>query len=101
MFDKVMLNKKYYTIGEVTRMCRIHLHQLRYLETRFPELIVLKIKGRRYYTNENIEFIKLNIPFLTPVAPEQNLQNSEKMLQKIDDLIYKFCQTKLKLYLTN
>jgi hypothetical protein len=96
-----MLNKKYYTISEVTRICRIHLHQLRYLETRFPELILLKIKGRRYYTNENIEFIKLNISFVSNVISETNLQNSEKMLQRIDDLIYKFCQIKLKLYLTN
>jgi len=95
-----MLNKKYYTINEVTTFCKIHSHQLRYIEKRFSNFVILKIKGRRYYTNENIEFIKLNL-HLTKIQSQEALPNSYEMLKKIDNLIYKFYQVKMNLCLTN
>jgi DNA-binding transcriptional MerR regulator len=95
-----MSSKKYYTISEVKKLCGINLHQLRYLEIRFPELVVLKIKGRRYYSQENIEFITLKLPILSEIDIDNVGQNSD-IIKKINSLISKFNQIKLKLHLTN
>lgn len=53
-----MASKKYYSIGEVTAILKVHDYQLRYLEKILPNFIVQKIRDRRYYTSNNIEALR-------------------------------------------
>lgn len=48
-------SKRYFTIGEVSRLCGIKPHVLRYWEEEFPQLQPAKRRGnRRYYQREDI-----------------------------------------------
>lgn len=81
--------KKYYSIAEVTTMFQISAHQLRYLEKALSNLTVTKIKGRRYYTQQNIELIKTRVK-----EHSYNLFNLDHntIINQIDILMHKFCQ---------
>ena len=49
---------RYYTIGEVSTLCEVKQHVLRYWETQFAQLQKLtRLNGRRYYTKADIDFI--------------------------------------------
>ena len=49
---------RYYTIGEVSTLCEVKQHVLRYWETQFEQLQKLtRLNGRRYYTKRDIDFI--------------------------------------------
>ncbi len=50
-------DKKYFTIGEVSELCGIKSHVLRYWEQVFPQLEPSKRRGRRYYQHSDIESI--------------------------------------------
>ncbi|MEE4245198.1 MAG: MerR family transcriptional regulator, partial [Kangiellaceae bacterium] len=42
--------KRYFTIGEVSELCQVKPHVLRYWEQEFPQLHPIKRRGnRRYY----------------------------------------------------
>ena len=55
-------NKRYFTIGEVSKITHIKTHILRYWEKEFEVLEPLKRKGnRRYYTqNDILTILKIN-----------------------------------------
>ena len=43
-------NKRYFTIGEASKICDVKAHVLRYWESEFKDLEPIKRKGnRRYY----------------------------------------------------
>lgn len=49
---------RYFTIGEVSTLCEVKQHVLRYWETQFVQLQQLtRLNGRRYYTKTDIDFI--------------------------------------------
>lgn len=49
---------RYYTIGDVSTLCEVKQHVLRYWETQFEQLQKLtRLNGRRYYTKSDIDFI--------------------------------------------
>ena len=51
--------KHYFTIGEVSNLCGIAQHVLRYWEKVFPELKPAKRRGlRRYYRRQDIYLIR-------------------------------------------
>lgn len=51
-----MLEKKYFTIGEASKLCQVKPHVLRFWEQEFPQLQPAKRLGnRRYYAKEMIE----------------------------------------------
>ena len=51
--------KRYFTIGEVSELCAVKPHVLRYWETRFPQLKPLQRAGnRRYYRPEDVALAK-------------------------------------------
>ncbi len=53
------LKKRYYTIGEVSKMCGVKLHVLRYWEKeRIPKLIPVRRQGRRYYQPEHVVLVQ-------------------------------------------
>ena len=51
--------KYYFTIGEVSRLCGVAQHALRYWEKVLPELKPVKRRGaRRYYRRQDIYLIR-------------------------------------------
>lgn len=51
--------KRYFTIGEVSELCALKPHVLRYWEQEFPQLKPLKRRGnRRYYQRHDIILIR-------------------------------------------
>lgn len=55
--DIVLPDKKYFTIGEVSELCGVKSHVLRYWEQVFPQLDPSKRRGRRYYQHSDIECV--------------------------------------------
>lgn len=50
-------DKKYFTIGEVSDICELKSHVLRYWEQVFPQLQPSKRRGRRYYQKRDLELV--------------------------------------------
>lgn len=50
-------DKKYFTIGEVSEICELKSHVLRYWEQVFPQLQPSKRRGRRYYQKRDLELV--------------------------------------------
>jgi DNA-binding transcriptional MerR regulator len=51
--------KRYFTIGEVSQLCEVKAHVLRYWEQEFPQLNPVKRRGnRRYYQRQDIIIIR-------------------------------------------
>lgn len=52
-------SKRYFTIGEVSDLCAVKPHVLRYWEQEFPQLKPLKRRGnRRYYQRHDVMMIR-------------------------------------------
>ena len=55
----VIPGKRYFTIGEVSDLCAVKPHVLRYWEQEFPSLKPLKRRGnRRYYQRHDVILIR-------------------------------------------
>ncbi|MCC5861740.1 MAG: MerR family transcriptional regulator [Gammaproteobacteria bacterium] len=51
--------KRYFTIGEVSDLCGVKPHVLRYWEQEFPQLKPVKRRGnRRYYQRQDVMVIR-------------------------------------------
>ena len=51
--------KRYFTIGEVSGLCSVKPHVLRYWEQEFPQLKQVKRRGnRRYYQRQDVLMIR-------------------------------------------
>lgn len=51
--------KRYFTIGEVSELCDVKPHVLRYWEQEFPQLAPVKRRGnRRYYQRQDVIMIR-------------------------------------------
>jgi len=56
---EVLPRKRYYAIGEVSDLCGIKPHVLRYWEQEFPQLKPIKRRGnRRYYQFDDVEMVR-------------------------------------------
>lgn len=52
-------DKRYFTIGEVSDLCRVKPHVLRYWEQEFPQLKPVKRRGnRRYYQPHDVRIVR-------------------------------------------
>jgi DNA-binding transcriptional MerR regulator len=52
-------DKLYFTIGEVSQLCNLKSHVLRYWEQEFPQLNPSKRKGnRRYYQRKDVLMVR-------------------------------------------
>ena len=52
-------SKRYFTIGEVSELCAVKPHVLRYWEQEFPDLTPVKRRGnRRYYQRHDVMLIR-------------------------------------------
>ena len=55
----VIPGKRYFTIGEVSELCEVKPHVLRYWEQEFPQLKPVKRRGnRRYYQRQDVLLIR-------------------------------------------
>lgn len=55
----VIPGKRYFTIGEVSELCQVKPHVLRYWEQEFPQLKPVKRRGnRRYYQRQDVLLIR-------------------------------------------
>ncbi len=55
----VIPGKRYFTIGEVSELCAVKPHVLRYWEQEFPQLSPIKRRGnRRYYQRQDVILIR-------------------------------------------
>ena len=51
--------KRYFTIGEVSELCQVKPHVLRYWEQEFPQLKPVKRRGnRRYYQRHDVLMVR-------------------------------------------
>ena len=50
--------KRYFAIGEVSKLCETKPQVLRYWETVFPQLKPVKRRGRRYYQRHEVKLIR-------------------------------------------
>lgn len=51
--------KRYFTIGEVSDLCEVKPHVLRYWEQEFPQLKPVKRRGnRRYYQRHDVMIVR-------------------------------------------
>ena len=51
--------KRYFTIGEVSELCHVKPHVLRYWEQEFPQLKPVKRAGnRRYYQRQDVMMVR-------------------------------------------
>lgn len=51
--------KRYFTIGEVSDLCAVKPHVLRYWEQEFPQLKPMKRAGnRRYYQHNDVQMVR-------------------------------------------
>ncbi|TPW18614.1 MAG: MerR family transcriptional regulator [Halothiobacillaceae bacterium] len=52
-------SKRYFTIGEVSELCAVKPHVLRYWEQEFPQLKPVKRRGnRRYYQQHDVLIVR-------------------------------------------
>lgn len=52
-------SKRYFAIGEVSKLCGVKPHVLRYWEQEFPQLKPVKRRGnRRYYQHEDVLMVR-------------------------------------------
>ena len=76
--------KKYYSITEVAKLCKVKPHTLRFWEKEFKDLKPMTRKGnRRYYQNDDIELIKQIYSLLyqegmTIAGAKRNLKSSDQ-----------------------
>ncbi|MCC8416352.1 MAG: MerR family transcriptional regulator [Rickettsia endosymbiont of Gnoriste bilineata] len=91
-----MQDKKYYSISEVTKLLNLHSHQLRYLERMLPNLAIHKIRNRRYYTSQDIEYLKTQMTTKSvSIELESPLELLGNQINKIDCLIKNFYELSL------
>ncbi len=102
MSEQQIPNKHYFTIGEVSTLCSIKPHVLRYWEQEFAELKPVRRRGqRRYYTRLEVQLVRSIKDLLydkgfTISGARQQLKmennsapemNSEAVVEQIDQAI--------------
>lgn len=50
--------KRYFTIGEVAKLCDLKAHVLRYWEKEFSQISPVKRNNRRYYQRQDVILIR-------------------------------------------
>ncbi len=82
--------KRYFTIGEVSELCGVKPHVLRYWEQEFPSLKPVKRRGnRRYYQRHDVLMIRQIRSLLyeqgfTIGGARQRLDGDAKQIEKMD-----------------
>ena len=94
----MLSNKKYFSITEVETITKLPSYTLRYIEKTDDKCTIQHIRGRRYYTKSDIEYLFANYCSNQHVLKENsNIHNQlcdskdhPMIIFKIDSLIAKF-----------
>lgn len=100
-------SKRYFTIGEVSDLCAVKPHVLRYWEQEFPQLKPVKRRGnRRYYQRHDVMLIRqiralLYVDGFTISGarnklvveddlsdPNQRAQVIKQLIQELEDVLF-------------
>ena len=54
----MIAEKKYFSIAEVSEITGLSTHKLRYVEKSDLNLSIIKMRGRRYYKKDTINYLK-------------------------------------------
>ena len=96
--------KRYFTIGEVSELCEVKPHVLRYWEQEFPQLKPAKRRGnRRYYQQHDVLMVRTIRGLLyeqgfTIGGARQKLSEAKKtetpvsVKKKDSDIVSQLCQ---------
>lgn len=82
--------KRYFTIGEVSDLCGVKPHVLRYWEQEFPQLKPVKRRGnRRYYQRHDVVLIRqirslLYVEGFTISGARNKLEDDDPGRKKLD-----------------
>jgi hypothetical protein len=79
-----MISKKYFSIAEVAQICLLPMHKLRYIEKSDRNIKITKIRGRRYYTDQDIQYIQDSYSSTAPIKV------NHAIIPQIDKLIKNF-----------
>lgn len=83
-------SKRYFTIGEVSKLCDVKAHVLRYWESEFPQLQQVKRRGnRRYYQRHEVELIRMirRLLYAEGFTVSGARTQLENMQQKPDEVV--------------
>ncbi|MCK5359464.1 MAG: MerR family transcriptional regulator [Gammaproteobacteria bacterium] len=81
--------KRYFTIGEVSELCQVKPHVLRYWEQEFSQLNPVKRRGnRRYYQRHEVELIRnirslLYLEGFTISGARQKLESEDNISETV------------------
>lgn len=82
--------KKYFSISEVSKLTGLSPVKLRYIEKSNHLFKVLKIRDRRYYTNENLRYITEVYQIRTKNIQQGLDRKNNNMIEKIDNILNRF-----------
>ena len=83
--------KRYFTIGEVSELCQVKPHVLRYWEQEFSQLNPVKRRGnRRYYQRHEVELIRtirslLYLEGFTISGARQKLESDSELEEPVSE----------------
>ncbi len=75
----MVIERKYYSINEVSKMTGLSISKLRYAERIIPGFNIHKIRSRRYYTKKNLEH--LNKAYGFDISTPQFLNKCDQLTQ--------------------
>ena len=85
-----MLIKKYFTIADVKKITGLEIHKLRYIEKSDHKIKIFRIRNRRYYTQNDIDYI-IETYSLSKASNITNLDSHKiHIISKIDACLEKF-----------
>lgn len=83
--------KKYFSISETSEITSLPINKLRYIEKSDPKIKVTKIRERRYYTRQHIDYIRKHHCGTVVAEPlSSNFIDNSSIIARIDTLIDKF-----------
>ena len=83
--------KKYFSISETSKITSLPINKLRYIEKSDPKIKVTNIRKRRYYTRQNIDYIrKYHCGAVAAEPLSSNFIDNSSIITRIDALIDKF-----------
>ena len=86
--------KRYFSIGEVSKLCIVKQHVLRYWEQEFPMLKPVKRKGnRRYYQVQDVMMVRrirslLQDQGFTITGARKCLESNSSPQKKVEDSLH-------------
>ena len=88
----IIPDRLYFTISEAAELCLVRPHVLRYWEKQFVDLSPVKRKGRRYFSSQDVLYIRqirelLYVENFTIEGAKAQLSSSAEQQQRKDQVL--------------